>query len=1232
MPLLRLTQTRLTEDQFRVEVALEDTGEPRQTATADVRFRMTPQEHEDLRWYLEDYLQYPHEPAPTIAGRVEERMNEIGAGLFRAVFQSGGDARDLWATLRTRLNDTRVEVTTSVEEAASIPWELIRDPRTDVPLSLRSPAFVRVQSQSGQTPKLPEIEEDEEAVVRILLVICRPRRGDDVPFRSVASRLIKGLGDQARARFELTVLRPATFDALSRMLHNAKSSGKPFHIVHFDGHGMYADVAKSGGLLGVLKGLSSLVLSGPRKGSHGYLLFEDSATDENLQLVDGPALGSLLVDADVPVLVLNACRSAHADLQQTPREESGQTDDPHEKTRAFGSLAQEVMDAGVAGVVAMRYNVYVVTAAQFVADLYAALAQGRTLGQAVTQGRKQLAANPNRSIAFDPVPLQDWPVPVVYEAAPIRLFPETQGEDRLRVHLDLPETQQAAPAGAAPAAGLDTNLPRRPDAGFFGRDETLLALDRAFDTQSIVLLHALAGSGKTATAAEFARWYAETGGLRRGTVLFTSFEHYTPLRSVLGHFGQRFGPALEQAGVNWSALIETGEMRDVALQVLAQVPVLWIWDNVEPVTGFPSGTESAWSAEEQGELLDFLRDARDTKAKFLLTSRRTEEDWFRELPARVPVPPMPMQERVQLARALAEKRGHRLTEVEDWRPLLEFTRGNPLTVTVLVGQALRDGLTSKAQIERFVEELRRGEARFADERSEGRSRSLGASLSYGFEAAFGEAERKRLALLHLFQGFVDVDALKWMGNPDEDYCLPEVKGLTREEGMALLDRAAEIGLLTALGGGYYTIHPALPWFFKALFDEHYPDNPQSVIRNPQSAACRAFVEAMGELGNYYAGQYVGGNSDVIAALEAEEANLLYARRLARENGWYHRVTSTMQGLRMLYDHTGRRSEWRRLVEEIVPDFVDPDTDGPLPGREDHWSLVTEYRVHIVREDRDWPEAERLQRVCVDWDRRRATDALAKPSEDLIRAERGPIRTLAVSLHNLGQIQREQGRAECVDAYRESLDLSERIGDRAGAASVAINLGHGYKDLPALRDLDQAEQWYRRSLELRDEHDLQGRGGCLGALGNVVVERFREAHAADRPEDELLRHLKDAVRFYHQALDLLPEDDVDGLATAHNALGATYGVVGDLDRALPHYNVAIQYQEKQGNLYRAGQTRYNVALALVGAGRFADARDYALAALRNFESYRDRAAADIEDTKRLLERIEEAMKQHGEGAS
>lgn len=88
---------------------------------------------------------------------------------------------------------------------------------------------------------------------------------------------------------------------------------------------------------------------------------------------------------------------------------------------------------------------------------------------------------------------------------------------------------------------------------------------------------------------------------------------------------------------------------------------------------------------------------------------------------------------------------------------------------------------------------------------------------------------------------------------------------------------------------------------------------------------------MGELGNYYHNRYDAGNRAVIGALAAEEANLLYARALARSNGWWDPVASTMQGLQVLYEHTGRDAEWSRLVEEIVPDFVDPRTDVPGLG-------------------------------------------------------------------------------------------------------------------------------------------------------------------------------------------------------------------------------------------------------------------------------------------------------------
>jgi tetratricopeptide (TPR) repeat protein len=401
----------------------------------------------------------------------------------------------------------------------------------------------------------------------------------------------------------------------------------------------------------------------------------------------------------------------------------------------------------------------------------------------------------------------------------------------------------------------------------------------------------------------------------------------------------------------------------------------------------------------------------------------------------------------------------------------------------VVGQALRDGLSSQEQIATYVDQLRRGEAVFADELGLGRAKSLGASLSYGFAYSFSEVERRQLPLLHFFQGFVDVRVLMAMGTDQAKWGLPALRGLTREQGVALLDRAAEVGLLTALGSGYYRIHPALPWYFRQLYEEYYgaadqglgveEGIPQSPAPSPQLPA-RAFVEAMGKLGDYYHRQYHEGNRDVIGVLGAEEANLRHARRLARRHGWWEAVTSTMQRLRHLYSHTGRRIEWARLVAEIVPDFVAPATDGPLPGREAQWSLVTQYRVHLAREARQWAE--------------------------------------------------------------------------------------------------------------------------------------------------LLPHLNAALNYCQQALALLPANVVDDLAVTHNQLGNIYFEAGQTARALAHYQQSINYKEKAGNIYAAGTTRYNVAVMLYQQNRLADARAYAEAALRNFQVYGPRAAAEIELTQRLLEDI------------
>jgi len=309
------------------------------------------------------------------------------------------------------------------------------------------------------------------------------------------------------------------------------------------------------------------------------------------------------------------------------------------------------------------------------------------------------------------------------------------------------------------------------------------------------------------------------------------------------------------------------------------------------------------------------------------------------------------------------------------------------------------------------------------------------------------------------------------------------------------------------------------------------------------------------------------------------------------------------------------------VEEIVPDFVDPANNGPLPGREEQWSFVTEYRVLLALEARQWPEAERLQRARVSWERQRAAPALAAPPEALDGAQRNAVRTLAVSVAQLANILLEQGNPEMVELSQEAIALYQRIGDRAAEAIRAFNLGHAYRNLPAIRNLAQAERWYQRCLDLREERDRLGRGKGHYTLGHVAYERFLEARAANKPEEELLHHLNAAVGFYHQALDLLPPNAVDDLAVAHNALGAIYAEAGDFDQALSHWREAIRYFEAASALYNAATARRNAAVALMQAGRLADAREYALAALRNYQTYGERAVAEIERTQQLIALID-----------
>ena len=75
----------------RVEVTWQD-GAARRSAVSTFAYQADQGNAERVRWYLEDYAEFPADPAPVLAAAAEARLAETGVELFREVFAGrGGD-------------------------------------------------------------------------------------------------------------------------------------------------------------------------------------------------------------------------------------------------------------------------------------------------------------------------------------------------------------------------------------------------------------------------------------------------------------------------------------------------------------------------------------------------------------------------------------------------------------------------------------------------------------------------------------------------------------------------------------------------------------------------------------------------------------------------------------------------------------------------------------------------------------------------------------------------------------------------------------------------------------------------------------------------------------------------------------------------------------------------------------------------------------------------------------
>ena len=295
--------------------AAPDGGFAEEVSRVSLAWPLDAEALEDLRWYLEDYLLAPYGVWEDRGPDVQQQLAGWGKQVFEPVF---GDGPARFAYERAR--DRGLEVVFRSDDPAllGLPWELMRDGAGPVALGAGGISRTLKVADAAGTLEVPG------GKLRVLMVISRPAGAADVGYQMVARPLLERL-DAVRGEVSLTVLRPPTFDALRDAVRKAADAGEPFHVVHFDGHGVY-----------------------DRKHGLGELCFEnpeDSGLLEKRRSDRVPAdhIAAVVRKHRVPLFFLDACQTAKTEA------------DPS------ASVAGKLLESGVASVAAMSHSVLVET-------------------------------------------------------------------------------------------------------------------------------------------------------------------------------------------------------------------------------------------------------------------------------------------------------------------------------------------------------------------------------------------------------------------------------------------------------------------------------------------------------------------------------------------------------------------------------------------------------------------------------------------------------------------------------------------------------------------------------------------------------------------------------------------------------------------------------------------------------------------------------------------------------
>ena len=1085
---------------------------------------------EDLRWYLEEYLTIPFAVYEERGRTIQAKLGPWGQALFGAVFGPGQPGRDAYVKARDE-GACELVLRSGSAPFFSLPWELLQDPERPQPVALELHAIDRTVDAAGAASVVPPGPD-----LRVLMVIARPHGRDDVGYQMIARPLLERL-EAVSGRVTLDVLRPPTLDALVKRLGEATSSGQPYHILHFDGHGTFGAGAVPAGANPQIYDAGGL---------RGFLVFEQEGGGSDL--VDAGRFALEVNRAQVPLVVLNACRSGMVG-----------------EATVEAAVATQLLKGGAASVVAMGYSVYAVAAAEFMTAFYEALFSGRRVSDAVAEGRRRLYRHRDRPSQKGLLPLEDWIVPVHYLRRTVgfaALQRQAPAPGRLPLDAFLDASRPGGGASAAPGAD-----PLAPDRRFIGRDAAFYALELVLRAQRVVLVHGPAGTGKTELAKAFGRWWQATGGVDRPDWVF--FHAFEPGVASFGLDGAITQIGLTLFGPDFIGRTQHADhRRDIILDAMRQYTMLLIWDNAETLHDLPdpTGATKPLDEAEQRRMRDFLMAAHAGKSGVILTSR-TEETWLGDI-RRIALGGLSPSEAAELAedvlRSFPAARLKR--EGRDFAALMAWLDGHPLSMRLVLPQLEAYSASTLLQaLKGSAQALPPGFV------GEGRLASLGASLQYSFDH-FAPEWRERARALALFEGVVDEDVLAAFSRMD-GAPTPFV-GVTKEEWSALLQRLAAIGVLTEIGAGMYGLHPALPSYLMA----EWRRAAGADFLAEHEAADRALLMAYAGLGEWLYQQFTGGSTETALALidrQRRTMGRLLGSALAQER--YELAQEILQPLDAFWNTRGLTLEAGGWTDRCLEALE--DASGAPPELAGDASALWRFAVGSAANRA--LEAGRLD------DAKRAFDTICRQIEAANDPADRPV--LGVAYHQLGVVA--QGRGDLAVAeklYHQSLVIKEALGDRPGAGRSYHQLGI----VAQLRgDLPAAETWYRQSLAIEEAV-----GNRLGAarsyhqLGMVARHRGDLAAAetwcrqslailealGDRPGIAGSYHqlgmvaqkrgnLPTAETWYRQCLAIEEAlGNRPGMASSYHQLGIVAQLRGDLPAAEKWYRQSLAIKEALGN--------------------------------------------------------------------